>query len=359
MRRMVKTGIAGGLRWSGVSLLKRTLYGRSRVPWIVGYHRVVEDFAGSARHSIPATLVSRAMLERHLEWIGRRYDLVPLDEIESRLAGGGVFRRPAAALTFDDGYADVYEQAFPILKARGVPAAVFVVTALIGTSQIPLYDRLYLALVRAWDEWPSPPEELVRFALTLEIRTGWRHAPRAASDPLRILRLLLESVPQSELERLAVSLERQIGVDERKQREHRPFTWDMIHELRRSGFTIGSHSRTHSLLTKEGEDAVRQETLGSRRDLEAALGAPVRHFAYPNGWFNAATIQAVESAGYRCAYTSCQHRDPAHPLHTLPRTLLWENSSLGAFGGFSPAVMGCQADGIFDRPALCPLDHWN
>ena len=39
--------------------------------------------------------------------------------------------------------------------------------------------------------------------------------------------------------------------------------------------------------------------------------------------------------------------------------LLWENSGLGAFGGFSPAVMGCQADGTFDRVALCPLDHWN
>ena len=89
------------------------------------------------------------MLERHLEWIGRRFEFVPLDEIESRLAGGGGFRRPAAALTFDDGYADVYEQALPLLKTWGVPAAIFVVTDLIGSSQIPLYDRLYLALVRA------------------------------------------------------------------------------------------------------------------------------------------------------------------------------------------------------------------
>ena len=170
---------------------------------------------------------------------------------------------------------------------------------------------------------------------------------------------LLESLPQSELERLAVSLERQIGVDAEKQRAHRPLTWEMIRDLQRSGFTIGSHSRTHSLLTKEGEDTVLQETLGSRRDLEARLGVPVRHFAYPNGWFNAATIRAVEAAGYRCAYTSCRHRDPAHPFHTLSRTLLWERSSLGPFGGFSPAVMGCQADGIFDRAALCPLSHWN
>ncbi|OLC56039.1 MAG: hypothetical protein AUH92_00860 [Acidobacteria bacterium 13_1_40CM_4_69_4] len=65
----------------------------------------------------------------------------------------------------------------------------------------------------------------------------------------------------------------------------------------------------------------------------------------------------MQEAGNDGAYTSCRHRDPAHPLHTVPRTLLWENSSRGALGGFSTAVMDCQAAGILDRAALCPLDH--
>jgi peptidoglycan/xylan/chitin deacetylase (PgdA/CDA1 family) len=36
------------------------------------------------------------------------------------------------AVTFDDGYRSVFELAFPILRAAGMPATVFVPTALIG-----------------------------------------------------------------------------------------------------------------------------------------------------------------------------------------------------------------------------------
>jgi peptidoglycan/xylan/chitin deacetylase (PgdA/CDA1 family) len=360
LRRVVKSGIAIGMQWSGASLVKRTLDIRPTEPWVVGYHRVVEDFARDARNSIAATLISRAMLQHHLDWMERRFEFVSLDEVASDRRRGGTARRPSAAVTFDDGYGDVYELAFPLLKARGIPAAVFVVTALIGTSQIPLYDRLYLALIRGWEEWPSPASELARIVSALELQIAGLHGPAAAApEPLRVLRLLLESQPQAELERLVAALESVVGVDEELLRERRPLTWDMLGTLQRAGITIGSHSRTHPLLTQESDQVVVRETLGSKRELEQRLGTDVRHFAYPNGWFNATTIKVVEEAGYRGAFTSCRHRDPAHPNHTLSRTLLWERSCLGAFGSFSAAVMGCQADGILDRGAACPLDHGN
>jgi len=360
MRRLVKSGVAGGMRWTGASLVRRRLGRRSREPWIVGYHRVVEDFERSARSAIPATLISRTMLARHLDWIGRRFDVVPLDDVAARRETGGSARRPIAAVTFDDGYSDVYDLAFPLLRSKGIPAAVFVLTALVGTTQVPLYDRLHLALSRAWGVWRSPAEELARVAADRGVRVaGLDASVPPPADALRALRLLLESLPQADLESLAAALETLVGVDEDALRERRPLDWDMLLEMQRAGMTIGSHSRTHPLLTLESVSTIRRETSGSKRELEARLGAVVRHFAYPNGWFDAATIQAVDDAGYLCAYTSCRHRDDARPLHTLPRTLLWERSGLGLFGGFSPSVMGCQADGTFDRAARCPLNHWN
>jgi peptidoglycan/xylan/chitin deacetylase (PgdA/CDA1 family) len=360
MRGLVKSGFAHGMRWSGASLVKRTLDGWSGRPFIVGYHRVVEDFAQAAQDSIPATLISRAMLERQIEWIGRRFEIVSLDDIESRLNGGGRRRRPAAAITFDDGYADVYEQAFPLLKARGIPAAVFVVSDLIGTMTPPLFDRMHHLLARAWTRWPDPIWRLAPLVadrgLDLLRASGGDPAP---SEPQLVLRILLETLPQSSLERLAADLVAEVGWDEEVVARHRPLTWEMLREMRSAGITIGSHSRTHPLLTLEDRDRVRAETAGSRRDLEARLDAPVRHFSYPNGWFDGRTLGEVEAAGYRCAYTSCHHRDPGRPLLTLPRVLLWENAGLGVSGTFSPAVMGCQADGTLPRVAGCPLVHRN
>ncbi len=360
VRRVVKSGLACGLRWSGTSLLRRRLNGRSGTPWIVGYHRVVEDYARSARRSIPAMLVSRAMLRRHLDWIGRRFDVVPLDEIVPRGGRGGRFRRPAAAITFDDGFRDVYELAFPLLKAKGMPAAIFVVTSLVGTSGVPLFERLYLALLRARNTSQSPSGRLRRIvaALGLEVE-GLADAAPGAGDPLRLTRRILEGLRRDDLALLVEALEKEVGVDEEALRERRPLDWDMLKEMRRSGVTIGSHTRRHAVLTLESEKRVQEETVGSRRDLEERLGAAVHHFAYPNGWFDDATVAAVQAAGYSFAYTSCRHRDPAHPHLTLPRTLLWEKSSLGMFGTFSPAVMGCQADGTFDRSGLCPLHRRN
>jgi len=360
VRRVIKSGLACGFRWSGASLVRRRLHGRSGTPWIVAYHRVVEDYALSARRSIPAMLISRAMLRRHLDWIGRRFDIVPLDEIVPGRRRGGRFRRPTAAITFDDGFHDVYELAFPLLKAKGMPAAVFVVTSLVGTSGVPLFERLYLALLRARHASPSPRARLERIVSSLGLEMGGpADPPGGAGDPLRLTRLLLERLRRDDLAPVVDTLEKEVGVDDAALHERRPLTWDMLKEMRRSGITVGSHTRRHALLTLESEKHVVEETLGSRRDLEERLGAAVGHFAYPNGWFDGSTVAAVQAAGYRFAYTSCRHRDPAYPLLTLPRTILWERSSLGVFGTFSPAVMGCQADGTFYSSGLCPSHRRN
>jgi peptidoglycan/xylan/chitin deacetylase (PgdA/CDA1 family) len=120
---------------------------------------------------------------------------------------------------------------------------------------------------------------------------------------------------------------------------------------------VGSHGRSHALLTNEAEPTRRDETRESRRILEDRLGAAIEHFAYPAGRFDPAAVASVAAAGYRFAYTTCAHRDPLRPLLTIPRRLLWERSCLDARGGFSPAVMSCLASGLFDVVSGCRHPH--
>src|SRR6185436_15719350 len=100
-----------------------------------------------------------------------------------------------------------------------------------------------------------------------------------------------------------------------------------------------------------------QETAASRAEIETRLGVSVLHFAYPDGCFDAAAVRAVAAAGYRYAYTGCRHRDAAHPLLTLSRRVLWEGSTLGAFGRFSTDVLSAQVNGVFDFAERCRQDH--
>jgi hypothetical protein len=84
----------------------------------------------------------------------------------------------------------------------------------------------------------------------------------------------------------------------------------------------------------------------------------VRHFAYPDGRFDDIAVSAVAQAGYSFAYTTCLHRNPAHPFLTIPRKGLWENSCLDAHGCFSSAIMSCQANRTFDLIAdTCDVNH--
>jgi peptidoglycan/xylan/chitin deacetylase (PgdA/CDA1 family) len=349
-RERVKTGIALALRATRGDLLMGLVSGAHRLPLVVGYHRVVDNDAVRDGSAIPPMLVSRRMLERHLDWIGRRFRFVSLDELGSQLESWEARAAPVAAVTFDDGYRDVYEHAFPVLARKGIPAAVFVVTDWIGRSSPMPHDRLYLMLTRAW---LTARTVLARLAV---VPSG-NGLQRALNDPFSALRLLLTTLPQREIARVIAALEEETAVDEGALEGQRPLSWEMLAEMHHAGIVVASHTKTHPVLTRETGPRIMEETVDSRRTLERRLGTRVDHFAYPDGAFNAEVVDAVATAGYRFAYTTCRHRDSRHPLLTIPRRMLWENSCLDSAGRFSPAVASCVMRGVFDFVAGCRQHH--
>jgi peptidoglycan/xylan/chitin deacetylase (PgdA/CDA1 family) len=356
-RGFVKTGVARALRWTGADTLLGTLAGARALPMVLGYHRVVESFEPEARHTIPALLVTVRMLEQQLDWIGRRCRFITLDELGERLAGDRDPAEPVAAVTFDDGYRDTYELAVPLLRRKGIPAAIFVVTGLVGTSKLQAHDRVYLQLSTAYDRWADPPralgQRLAGMGLQLRHPARWH---RLAATPLGAARGLLGGLTRHELDRVMAALDDEIGPLRAWDRPPLPVTWRMLADMQRSGVTVGSHTRSHIWLTRERPERLRQELVGSRVELERRLGTRIRHFAYPSGQFTRATARAVAAAGYDHAYTTCLHRDPEHPLLTIPRLLLWENASVDATGRFSPDVMSCHLNRLFELGG-CDQDH--
>jgi peptidoglycan/xylan/chitin deacetylase (PgdA/CDA1 family) len=171
------------------------------------------------------------------------------------------------------------------------------------------------------------------------------------------LRVLLEAVPRTGLVRVANALEADSPIGEGAFPELLPMSWEMVRTLHREGTTIGSHTRSHAVLTREDASLVDEEVAASRRDLERTLGAAVEHLAYPDGGFDDLVTAAVARAGYRFAYTTCRHRDPRHALLTIPRLMLWETSCLSVAGRFSGPVLSCQAAGVFDGLVRCAHDH--
>ncbi len=345
MRRLVRSALAHGLARTGADRFLGRVGGVSNEPLILGYHRVLQDDVTIPTWGVPSMGIRISTLRRHLEFIARRFKFVSLDEMGARVEAGSA--SGLAALTFDDGYKDFAENAFPLLQGMGIPGAVFVVTTLLEEGGSFLHDRVFQALDRTIQAGGS--------ARVLALLEGESVSLETLPDQaFAATRLLLRSYDRQALTRLCAALEAEFG---RGESSPRSLSWDDLIRMSRLGLTVGSHTRTHALLPRETPARVIEETATSRAEIEAKLGVPVLHFVYPDGCFDQASVRAVAAAGYRFAYTGCKHQDPDHPLLTQGRRVFWEGSTEGAFGGFSEQVLSGHLNGIFDRSRPCLDTH--
>lgn len=98
------------------------------------------------------------------------------------------------------------------------------------------------------------------------------------------------------------------------------------------GQEVGAHTRHHVNLNALDETQAREEIEGSRRDLEAALDAPVRQFCYPYGYYGAQHAAMVRAAGYACATTTQRGRSTASDdLFELPRVPVLQSTTWPVF----------------------------
>jgi len=355
LRSVIKTGTSRFLHCAGID---RLLARQTNYPVVFGYHKVVPNFPSAAEGVIPPMLISSRMFEQHLDWIGQRYSFISLDDIGSTLEQGKTFQRPVAAVTFDDGYRDIYHNALPILKRKGIPAAVFVVTGSVGTSHVLAHDKLYSLLLRVFSQSRNPSRTLSELLRPLtSVPPRILQGSGMITNPFEMTRILLVKLSLSDVCRVVDALESRLGSPHEMMDGFKTLTWPMLAEMNSSGFTIGSHTRSHILLTNEHQSTIQQELEQSRLDLSTHLGIPINHFSYPDGRFTSDSIRAVAAAGYRYAYTTCKHHESSQPQYTIPRTILWENSCVDNRGSFSQAVMSCHLSGFFDLFSGCDQDH--
>jgi peptidoglycan/xylan/chitin deacetylase (PgdA/CDA1 family) len=329
----VKDTAAQFASWTRLDAVARESLHR-QWPYIAGYHRVVERLNACPDFALPSMEISVATLEKHLDWIGRNFEIVSLDDLTSKMNRRGR-SKPLAAVTFDDGYSDVFYNAFPLLKRKGIPAGIFVVTDLVGTTEVPVHDRLYAVLSQSWSRRTAARKELARL-----------------QNPFSATQYLLRHCSQEHVLAVIDSLNPQKAPD-----ALHPVSWEMLAAIRDAGMTIGSHSKTHAFLTNESPARVRDEARNSRATLQQRLGINATCFAYPGGDFNPSVVDAVHAAGYRLAFGICGHRDGRYPMLTIRRRGLWERSCLDRFGRFSPAIISCHSAAIFGRASECPKHH--
>jgi len=115
---------------------------------IICYHCIKDE---PWPHLRPAKV---ADFESQMQYLAKAYNPISLETMAQHLREGTPLPAKAIAVTFDDGYLDNYENAYPILQQYGVPATIFLTTGFIETGEIPAWDKEYYtaekALMLSW-----------------------------------------------------------------------------------------------------------------------------------------------------------------------------------------------------------------
>jgi peptidoglycan/xylan/chitin deacetylase (PgdA/CDA1 family) len=264
---------------------------------VFNYHRI-GSIADNPYDDGVYSATAKAFREQVL-FLRRHFDLPPLERVVAAAADGFEFRRPTALITFDDGYRDNYELAYPVLRDCGVPAVFFIPTGYVDHPRIPWWDRIAYAIKH------STAETLV---LDIPARTTWdlRSLPRP-----RVVKAVLDVFKQNagrgEDEFIAHLEERAgIALPDGMAARRWNMTWDEIREVASGGISIGSHTHTHGILAGMDEAAQLRELQTSKSVLEREIGRPVTTVAYPVGIraaFNDTTKRAARRAGYRLGFS--------------------------------------------------------
>jgi peptidoglycan/xylan/chitin deacetylase (PgdA/CDA1 family) len=208
--------------------------------------------------------------------------------------------RPLAAITFDDGYHDVFTTALPILERLDCPATVFIVSGLVDQARELWWDELAFIFL---ESHPLPPSlELDRnVGGPLRIATS---SPEARLGACHRLRARLRYQPPERIEAELQSLRAWAGVARPARARSRMMSGDEISTLKSGLLTVGAHTRTHPALHRLSYARQLEEIASSRSACETFYGAPVAHFAYPFGDFDGRSIRAAREAGFKSACTT-------------------------------------------------------
>lgn len=262
----------------------------------------------------------RAQFDQILGWLSKWFQVLPLDRAVMQLRCGTLPAR-AAAITFDDGYADNATNALPILKRHRMQATFFVATSFLDGGR--MWNDTLIEAIRG-----CPAESLD----LSEAGLGCFKLGSAGERRLAIEALLgrVKYLDPNQRDQAVALVQRTVPIT---LPEDLMMTSRQIIELRDAGMQIGAHTLTHPILARLPDSQSLEEIRASKLVLEALLDEPVSLFAYPNGKpgkdYLDKHAEMVRQVGFSAAVsTAAGVSTGTTDLFQLPRFTPWDRTQL-------------------------------
>lgn len=270
---------------------------------VLMYHRVLPATHPDIADVEPGMMVTPDTLDMQLGLLRQHFTLMTLVEWLTRRAAGQPLPAKTCVVTFDDGWRDNADHAFPLLQKHQVPATIFLVSDWMGTQQEFWPERLARLLRHTATQMPARFAD-EDFAWLRQARTSFAFANTAPTRE-QLNQIFLhckqwrDDTLHERLDALATSLALPAPTTPAL------MDWQQVSTMADSGLVeFGSHTRRHIRLNAQldADTMAREISLSSDRIAEA-MGQRPRTFCYPNGDYTEDAVNLVRQ-NYQGAVTT-------------------------------------------------------
>ena len=237
------------------------------------------------------------VFQQHLQFFRQHFELISVSDLLTLYPAEQVNKK-YALITFDDGYRDNFQLAYPLLKKFNIPATLFVATDFIDQKCIPWWDEV------AWIVNSSKLQDIAKCDWLSGLELAKLSVPEQIKVMLRVIKSDKSSSIADKLAQLRAAANKSFGITQLQ--EALFADWDMIRTMANNGITIGSHTCSHRILSHLSEDEQRYELSYSREKIAQEISLAVDTLAYPVGGANSFTLQTEQIAqeiGYQLAFS--------------------------------------------------------
>lgn len=265
---------------------------------IIAYHHVVPEYDDAISFLQPGMYVTTKTFEKHLQYLRKNYHIIPLDKID------GVHIENACVITFDDGWADNFNHALPILRKYDAPATIFLSTGFMDSYEWPWPDRVSYYAAYAPETGFTEMLRYLGHETGASLPSGdMTDLRRSVAAEMCIARMKRE--PHARLTEIMGHLDALFKQQHEDLNTRRPWlTWDEVGEMDQAGISFGAHTHNHVILTSCNPEKAEQEIVTSKDMLSERIGRPVRMFSFPNGDYHEKHVDVLKCHGFTHAVTT-------------------------------------------------------
>ncbi len=239
---------------------------------VLAYHRIGNPETEDGLLDPDLVSATPEMFEQQMRFLAANYRPLSVPDLLHAIDTRKSLPPQSVLVTFDDGYRDFLDIAWPILECYHIPAVLFVATGFLSSGDhLFWWDRLFQGIFRT----RHTKLDLGSVGLfPLETKYQRRHA----------LALLKEQIHRLDYE-TALSLVDTIlqQLEVTPQTSGLVLNWSDARFLHDRGCYLAAHTRAHPVLSRIPISRARQEIRGAQQDIYNEIGTVWPLFAYPHG----------------------------------------------------------------------------